>query len=87
MKKIINGKLYDTDTAKNLAEYNSPFPEGHEGFCVEILYRKTNGEYYLYEHTDSEQIKPISVEKAKKWFEKRIDNADKFIEIFGTVDE
>ena len=87
MKKIINGKLYDTDTAINLAEYNSPFPEGHEDFCVEILYRKTNGEYYLYEKYNMESIKPINEDKAKKWFEKRIDNADNFIEIFGQVEE
>lgn len=48
MKKIINGKKYDTDTAECLANYEMG------GVCCndvhyvnEALYRKATGEYFL----------------------------------------
>ena len=49
MKKIINGKKYDTDTAERLANYEMG------GVCCndihyvnETLYRKATGEYFIF---------------------------------------
>ena len=47
MKKIINGKMYNTETAKCLSEWCN----GHYGdltYVEETLYRKRTGEYFLY---------------------------------------
>jgi hypothetical protein len=89
MKKIINGKMYNTETAQNLAEFVAPLPPEHPDYCHEILYKKTNGEFYLYRknHTGLENILPYTVEKSKRWIEKQIDDADLFIKIFGEVEE
>ena len=45
MKKIINNKLYDTDTAKRLG-----YDGGGDGFdsWTEELYKKRTGEYFIY---------------------------------------
>lgn len=50
MRKIIEGRLYDTDTAKMIGEPWSPDGIGHGDFdwCEETLYRKRTGEYFLY---------------------------------------
>ena len=46
MKKIINGKMYDTETAEAICEFNT----GDESDCEfidECLYRKKTGEFFL----------------------------------------
>ena len=48
MKKIINGKKYDTETAKCLAEYTSDYARNDFHFYEEELYRKKTGEYFLH---------------------------------------
>lgn len=50
MKKIINAKMYNTDTAKELGAWGkgnntSLFDFTH---CAETLYQKTTGEYFLF---------------------------------------
>jgi len=93
MKKIIGGKLYDTETAKKLAGYCN----GRSDFsrCVERLYRKRTGEYFLYGtggptsaygYAGGEKIIPLSEEKAREWAEDRLDG-DEYEAIFGEVTE
>lgn len=99
MKKIINGKMYNTDTAKELFHYWN----GNHGFgrISETLYRKKTGEYFLYGvggartryaeksggvYYEGCAIIPLSVESAKVWAEKHLD-ADRYIELFGDVEE
>ncbi len=48
MKKRINGLRYDTDAAKELAQYISPFPYNDFRYYNEWLYKKRTGEYFLY---------------------------------------
>lgn len=50
MRKIIDGKLYDTEKAKQVGEPWSPagFWPGDFGWCEEALYRKRTGEYFLH---------------------------------------
>lgn len=101
MKKIINGKKYDTDTAKNLGyiSYNHP---GDFTWWTEHLYRKRTGEYFLHgiggpmskyahqvglnEWTGGEKIKPLTREEAQKWAEENLE-AEEFELIFGACEE
>ena len=100
MKKIINGKKYDTDTAKCLS-YDG---NGYTGFqrCYEELYRKRTGEYFLYgeggamskyarscgnnSRCGSEDIIPLTEAQARQWAEDHC-TADEYEEIFGEVEE
>lgn len=102
MKKIINGKLYNTETAKEVASYHDGKSWRDFSHIEETLYRKKTGEYFLhgeggpstcYSHRCSdntwgcgEVIKPFTEAEAKKWAERNLD-ADEYIEIFGEVEE
>ena len=97
MKKIINGKRYNTDTAKILgsAGYSHPGDFNH---WYEELYQKKTGEFFLHgvggamsryarrigldEWTGGEEIRPLSLEEAREWAEKNLD-AEEFEEVFG----
>lgn len=102
MKKIINGKLYDTDTAK---EIGSRFHgEGVRDFrhYSETLYRKRTGEYFMYgeggpmsryaetigqnQWSGGEKIIPLDYKAATKWAEENMD-ADDYQAEFGQVSE
>jgi hypothetical protein len=101
MKKIINGKRYDTDTAKVIAEHE----EGYVGdleYYRETLHRKRSGEYFLhgFGHAASryaenlgegrwgagECITPLSYDEARKWAENALD-ADAYEAEFGVVED
>ena len=102
MKKIINGKKYDTDTAGYIGGYRRGYG-GDVNKFEEELYRKRTGEFFLYgwggpgspyaERTSSgnswqsgSRIKPLPYEAAREWAEKHLD-ADEYEEIFGEVTE
>lgn len=73
MKKIINGKMYDTETAKHIGDRNN----------CEALYQKKTGEFFLYSESG---ITPLSFDEAREWAESKLD-ADVYIEIFGEPEE
>lgn len=101
MKKIINGKLYDTDKARYLGgdSYSNSRDFHH---WTEELYVKRTGEYFLYgeggpmtKYAEStgqntwsggEKIMPVSMEAAREWAEEHL-SADRYAEIFGMPDE
>ncbi len=101
MKKIIRGKKYDTDTAELVGEYQYSNPRDFH-YVYEELYRKRTGEYFLYgtggpmskysesvgqnEWSGGEAITPLDLNDAKDWVEKNCD-ADKYEELFGTVED
>jgi hypothetical protein len=100
MKKVINGKMYDTETARKLAA-NSFGNCNDFNHWKERLYLKKTGEYFLYCHGGplskhatntgdgmgwGEEIKPLSIEAAKAWAEKQIEG-DEYEDIFGKVEE
>lgn len=101
MKKIINGRRYDTETAK-LVGYTSYSTPGDFGYWCEDLYRKRTGEFFIhgqggpmskYSERLSEnewgyghEIRPLSLKEAQVWVEKHLD-ADIYEEIFGRVSE
>ena len=101
MKKIINQKRYDTDTAKKLGtrEYSHP---GDFNWTSETLYQKRTGEFFLHGEggaaskyaeavgqnswSGGERIMPLSFEDARKWAEENLE-ADEYEAIFGEVSE
>lgn len=101
MNKIINGKRYNTETAKALASYQH-LNWGDLYFFEETLYQKSTGEFFLYgvggagsKYAESigqnswsggEKIMPLTVENARAWSEKNL-TGDEYESIFGTVDE
>lgn len=101
MKKVIDGKLYNTETAKLLGEDSYSHP-GDLAYWSEELYQKRTGEYFLYgwggpmsryaqttgqnEWSGGEQIQPLNVNKARQWAEKHL-SADEFESIFGEIAE
>jgi hypothetical protein len=101
MNKIINGRRYDTERAKKVAEwYNGQYGSFH--YVGEQLFRKQTGEFFLYgeggpmtkyakaigqnEWSGGERIMPLSLEDAQKWAEDHLD-ADEYEEIFGATED
>lgn len=101
MKKIINGKLYDTDTAKGLGSWSNG-EWGDFSHVEETLYRKRTGEFFLHGEggpmtqyakscgnnswSGGEKIIPLSAAKAREWAEGKLD-ANDYAAIFGMPDE
>jgi len=48
MKKVINGKLYNTETALKIEEYWNGYGYSDFNFCIEALYKTPKGKYFLY---------------------------------------
>lgn len=101
MKKVINGKMYNTQTAECYGEYQYSNC-GDFQYVYEALYRKKTGEMFLYgtggpaskyrekvgssTWTGGTQIIPLTVDEAKEWAEKYIDGGT-YVELFGEVEE
>ena len=101
MKKIINGKKYDTETSTRCGGYKYGLV-GDFNHEEETLYRKKNGEFFLHgeggactkyakccepnSFTGGENIIPMTEEDAKKWGETYL-NYDEYVGIFGEPEE
>lgn len=100
MKKIINGKKYDTDTATQIGSYDNGLSYSDFDYFREALYRKRTGEFFLAgeghartkyarQMGDSygygEAIIPISANTAKMWLE-TYDN-DQYEQVFRAIAE
>lgn len=101
MKKIINGRKYDTDTAKEMGFSTNGYGVRDFNYYRETLYRKITGEFFLYGignaasryavrcgsgWSGGERITPFTLDEAKVWAEKHLD-AEEYEEIFGEVEE
>ena len=101
MKKIINGKVYDTTTAKRVGHWDNGYYTSDFNYCAEELYQKKTGEFFLYGEGGAlsgyasrsgnssgygESIEPLTFKAAQKWAEDRLDG-DEYCEIFGEPDE
>jgi len=47
MKRVIDGKLYNTETAVELVNWNNGLGSNDFNSCDETLYRTKNGNYFL----------------------------------------
>ena len=102
MKKVINGKLYDTETANQLASWHNMDDFSNFNYVDETLYRKRTGEFFLYGEggpmtkyavstgsnswTGGEMIIPLTLSAAQEWAEEHLDG-DEYQKIFGEVVE
>lgn len=102
MKKIINGKRYDTETADLVAQDYADCQKNDFHFWWEGLYKKKTGEFFLHgeggamskyaTHNSSggsgwgEVIIPLSLSEAKRWAENHM-CGDKYEALFGAVEE
>lgn len=87
MKKVIKGKVYDTDTAKQIS-YEGDTAHGTHREWENALYQKRTGEFFAYEWTltAGETIHPITADEAKEWMEKH-GTAEQYIAVFGDPGE
>lgn len=101
MKKVINGSLYNTDTARLLGEWDNR-RYGSLDFCGERLYRTKSGKYFLHgeggamskfarscgsdQWSSGEMIIPMTEAAAREWAGSRL-GADEFAKAFSAVDE
>ena len=101
MKKIINGKMYNTETATEVYSWSNG--RGWSDFRCEHdkLYRKKTGEFFLWGEggpmtrwaesdgdglTAGSGIIPFTVDEAKEFLE-RHDATDEYIALFGEPEE
>lgn len=101
MKKIINGKMYNTETAEIIASWDNGLCGNDFNACSETMYRKKTGEFFLHGEggantiyseqngdwrSGSSVIIPYTEEEARTWLEEKGD-ADTYEAIFGQVEE
>ena len=101
MRKIIDGRRYDTDTAEEIATAKHGY-KNEFSYYEETLYCKRTGEYFLYGygHGESkyaergfdgwgpgEDIIPMDYEQARQWAEKNLEVDDYEREFGPTLEE
>lgn len=102
MRKIINGKLYNTNTAELIDTYYNEYPANDFKHYSEELYKKKTGEFFLYGEggglskyakscgtnswTEGSALTPLTDEEAKKWLEEYSD-VDTYAEHFELPEE
>ena len=99
MKKVIKNKLYDTEKAKFLGEFQNMEDIQNRSYIREALYQKKTGEYFLYgtggadtryaesvgaRWTNGEKILPMDYDAAQRWANENLSSED-YDEIFGTI--
>lgn len=85
MKKIINGKVYDTNTAKEICQKEPIEYQNDLQYSCMTLYRKKTGEFFLhiFSNKSGNQIEPISFNDAKSFVEE-YGTSEQYEELFGT---
>lgn len=102
MKKVIKGKLYDTDKARLMGSYEYTAEGWGFNYYKEELYQKRSGEFFLYGEggpaskysepaglncwTGSADIIPLDYQSAREWAEENL-SADAYESIFGVIEE
>lgn len=102
MKKYINGKKYDTETAKAVGSWSNNRSYRDFSWCEETLYRKKTGEFFLHGEGGAlsryarqangnmrgsgEEIRSLTFEEARTWAEENLDG-DEYEEIFGEISD
>ena len=102
MKKVINGKRYDTETARAMGYWENMAYRSDFNWYQETLLQKKTGEFFLHgegnvaskyarsvgmnEWSSGEMIIPLTVQKAKEWAKEKLD-ADEYEKIFGNPED
>lgn len=101
MKKVIDGSLYNTETAKRLLDCDNR-RYGSLDFCAEALYRTKSGKYFLHgeggamskyarscgsnQWSSGEMIIPMTEAAAREWAEDHL-SSDDFLKAFSASSE
>jgi hypothetical protein len=102
MKKIINGRMYNTETAEQIGTWSSPYGGGDFREEDETLFRKKTGEFFLHgmggpmtkygrscgdnSSCRGEKTIPICLQDAKRWVEEKL-STETYVEVFGEPEE
>ena len=102
MKKVIDGALYNTDTAQPLGTGGSGGSSRDFQWYEEVLYRTKSGKFFLYgeggpmtkyaescgqnQWSGGSHIEPLSLMSAMRWAEEHL-TADEYSLIFGEPEE
>lgn len=101
MKKIINGKMYNTETAKSCGEHWNGYGANDFNYLSEDLYLKKTGEFFLHGQGGAlskysrsfgnsteggEKITPLTYEDAREWAEEYL-TAEEYENTFGEIVE
>lgn len=101
MRKVIKGKVYDTDKASIVASADNGLPVNDFRYAGETLYRKRTGEYFLHGEGGAmssyarsvdgsmgwgELIEPMTYDDARTWMERNA-SAEEYEAEFGIPDE
>ena len=86
MMQVINRKLYNTETADQLAQYAPNWDKSDFHYLIETLYKTEDGMYFLHgeggagteygtkcngARTGSQEIIPLTDDEALDWCEER----------------
>lgn len=97
MYKVINGKRYDTDTARKLGEWDNGRLQDDFKWTSESIYKTRSGNFFLHGEGGpltpyatvagnntgwGERITPLSEEQARAWSEDRL-SGEEYDRIFG----
>jgi len=101
MKKIINRKTYNTDTARELGSWTHSYPSDLD-YISETLCLTPRGAYFLHGEggprsryarriaqnswAGGERIIPMTADEAREWAEKHL-TADQYERIFGETED
>jgi hypothetical protein len=89
MKKVIDGALYNTETASKLGAWDNGLMVSDFNYLSHDLHKTKSGKYFLYVDTcfsDRDHIEPLSPSEAAHWAEEHLDGDD-YIKIFGEPEE
>lgn len=101
MKKNINNKVYDTETAKRCYAWNNDLQPTDSKYIEESLYRKKNGEFFLHGRggamtkycswdgktaAEGERIIPLTFDEAQLWAEMHLTQKE-YDALFGEPEE
>lgn len=101
MKRIVQGKLYDTKTAQEIASWDNSLGRGDFGHCSERLFKTPKGAFFLAGEggaltrwsepvgnmrAGGSGIVPLSPEEALTWCETHGVDADTIAEHFDIDD-
>ena len=102
MKKVIDGALYNTDTARCIGAWDNGYWRTESRWLSEKLYPTKYGKSFLYGEggpmskyavssgnnswSGGEHIEPMSAEAARAWAEEHLE-ADDYAAEFGEPDE
>lgn len=87
MKRVTNGKVYNTETAECVATWSSHYYRNDFHYCEESLYRTKKGSWFVVGEggplskysrpcfgnctCGGDGLEPISAAEAQKWLEQR----------------